>query len=356
MWFFILIIALSILIGLYYVLYSFINTGALNLPTSIDDLDETSEESSEENFFDRCVGSILIFIFNKGIKELFLWLSKLPRFKTRSDYERYALNLVVFCQFMLSIMNTFISILGLVFIISFLSIIYKDNDSNFLDLLNGLIRYYTIMFCYMLLMPLANFLDFRQIFKYYMRYKIMKSPENSSITQEKCNKIFENPDFKLIDFYLQFNYIYIFGVFMWPIFPLWIIFSILTFGLLYYVFKYILLRNSIINKQQSQTTFYSLITLIRKGPFLYSLSLFFLNLKYTLFFTMDDLYNQRILICSILILINFLFGILSLCCNTSRTLQGLKIEQKSFIKFKDFDQNQIKEYDLEKVIGFSINS
>ena len=332
-----LISFLLFLLGLCFLMFSYFILIGLNF--------DGTNDSALTHSVEKYLPGVLTLVFSKIIKESFLFLSTSVKFQTRSEYERYCLKFILVCQFILSIANTFLKVL-LMEVLANIIYLMTDSGLSFLDLLDIFIHYYTPILAMMTFIPLVHLLNFHLFYKFYQRYRMEKNPNKIMVTQEKCNFIYENPELKIIEFYLDYNYIYVLEVFMWPIFPLWIGFSIVHFGLLYCVFKWVLLKRSKINKQHSQSTFYDLIKVTKNGPFLYSFSLFFLNLKYTIFLETDHSYDKRILACGVILTITLFFGLLSFCCGNSRTLKVFKVEEKQNVKFENLSESQQKEYNV----------
>ncbi len=298
-------------------------------------------------FTDKFFGSFLMLFFNKIIEKIFLFLSKKAKFQTFTKFERFSLNLIGFFQFLNTFLMALIHCNFLGFFIEFFSAISNRNLIVFEDFFNEFIQYFTRIFFFIVLIPLAHLLNFSQMLRYFQRFRVEKG-KLLVISQKKLNKIWENAPLQIIEFYFDFDYIYLISVFMWSFYPIWVFLTIFAFFMLYWMFKYLLLRLFTIKKQRSEKTFFNLINIIRKGPLLFSISLLFINIKNLFFFN-----NLRLFVCSWLIFSVFLLeflGNFGFFCDT-RYFKGLNFKKSAMgmeeVKGQENDYNLFESIDFE---------
>ena len=313
----IIIGSFGIMAGFYSLIYWFIKYTGLKIGNQPNN---TQQNGAEYDCY-RILGSLMIISLNKIIEKIFLILSKIPKFETFTDLERFSLNLIGFFQFLNTFVMTFINFFFVTFFFEFAQEVFNGNVNAFETIFSEFVKYFTTIFIFIMLIPLAHFINIMQFYRFFLKWRI-KSHRFMINSQKKLNKIFENVRLEIIDFYFDFNYIYLLSVFMWPFYPIWIFLSIGALFMLYWAFKFLLLRVFTLKKQRSERTFFSLINMIRKGPFLYALGLFSLNFNFLFDGDVDDI---RLKICTGIVmglLIMEFFANYVIFCN-SKVLRGM---------------------------------
>ena len=348
---YLIILVAAFIMGCFYLIiysiveYTGLKIGNQNGGTSLDNT------NLEFFIYNRVLGSVFIMVLNKIIERIFIYLARFPSFETFTRQERFSLNLIGFLQFLNTFVMTFINYLFVSFFYQIFASFFEGNLDFLEEVFQEFGQYFTTIFLFIMLIPFAHFLNVSQIYKFYQRHKAQKQDLN--LTQKELNRVFENVQLEIIDFYFDFTYIYLISFFMFPFNPLWVFPSIISLIILYWVYKFLLLRVFCIKKQRSERTFFSLVNMIRIGPLVHSFGLCSLNIRDLIFYedynknsgTFEKAFGMIVFVVLCMELVSYY-----LCFCNSKFLRGLNI-QKNRVRLEEV-KSQVNCYNLFESMDF----
>ena len=239
--------------------------GLTYLQKYITDPDDPKTDSSNVKNLVNALGAIFISVVNYLLNFVIKKFASLEKHFTVTGYDSSIASKKILAQFL----NTAV----IYIIVSWIFNSWKTSVGLINQLLN---------ICISTIIVSSGLFAFDPMYvlRLYKRYKVVKNPQKSMMTQAEAHSLFEDPTLDIPNSYSGVINVMLFSAFYATLQPLVVLFGIVTITIYYWIFKILLIRRSSIPVELGKKIAYDMIEYIEYVPFAYALGDVLFNIKF----------------------------------------------------------------------------